>query len=357
MSFRFLGNKQQLLDPILRVFQSHLPPGAVVADLFAGTASVSRTLREGGYRVIANDVLSSARVHAQAQLLAEPDGQFRNLAARLPATDSGQGRLFSRPYDQVVAFLNALPPEKGFFVQEYSPAGKPKLDVAPRRYFSPENAGRIDAIRGRIREWEGSNLVSTVEVALLKQDLMLAVNRVANIAGTYGHFLKDIQGGALEPLTLRPSVLTSERTDHEIYQEDAAALIRRIRPDGVYIDPPYTKRQYAAYYHVLETVAEGDFPEVVGKSGLRPWESKASDWCYRRKAPDALKQIVEYTSAPVLVMSYSNEGHIPHQQVVEILSSAGTLTVQELDYRRYRSNNGGTAEKRVTERLYVLTRK
>ena len=44
--------------------------------------------------------------------------------------------------------------------------------------------------------------------------------------------------------------------------------------DTVYLDPPYTKRQYAAYYHVLETLAYGDEPEVSGVTGLRPWEGK-----------------------------------------------------------------------------------
>ena len=27
--------------------------------------------------------------------------------------------------------------------------------------------------------------------------------------------------------------------------------------DVAYFDPPYTKRQYAAYYHILETIAAG----------------------------------------------------------------------------------------------------
>ena len=34
--------------------------------------------------------------------------------------------------------------------------------------------------------------------------------------------------------------------------------------DAVYADPPYTKRQYAAYYHILETIAAGDRPLISG---------------------------------------------------------------------------------------------
>ena len=32
--------------------------------------------------------------------------------------------------------------------------------------------------------------------------------------------------------------------------------------DTVYLDPPYTKRQYASYYHIPETIAYHDEPKV-----------------------------------------------------------------------------------------------
>ena len=40
--------------------------------------------------------------------------------------------------------------------------------------------------------------------------------------------------------------------------------------DTVYLDPPYTKRQYAAYYHILEAISLGDEPIVEGICGIRP---------------------------------------------------------------------------------------
>ena len=69
-------------------------------------------------------------------------------------------------------------------------------------------------------------------------------------------------------------------------------LLPLTRSDFVYADPPYTKRQYAAYYHLLETIAMGDQPKITGSTGLRAWEDKASDYCYRRRAPDALSELV-----------------------------------------------------------------
>lgn len=356
MSFRFLGNKRQLLDQILTVFRENLIEGSVVADLFSGTGSVSRKLRESNYKVIANDLLSASKIHSIAQLLSTPLINFTKIENTVDLRLEKQKKMFTSNYEKTLAILNNLPPKKDFFFSEYCPEGTPSLNVPPRNYFTPENAKRIDAIRAKIKLWEDSNLLSHVESALLKHDLILATNRVANIAGTYGHFIKEIQSNAGELLTMRPSPLISARTDHEIYQTDALALAREIRPDAVYIDPPYTKRQYAAYYHILETIAEGDKPNIIGKSGLRPWETKSSNWCYKRKATQALENLMNTVDASLIVMSYSNEGHIAHSDIVDILRSKGTLKIVEIPYRKYRSNNGGNKGKSVKERLYVLMR-
>src|SRR5690606_16072947 len=81
--------------------------------------------------------------------------------------------------------------------------------------------------------------------------------------------------------------------------------------DVVYLDPPYTKRQYAAYYHLLETIALGDEPSVEGVTGLRPWREKASDFCYRTRALGALTSLVNKLPARRIVISYSDDAHIP----------------------------------------------
>ena len=80
--------------------------------------------------------------------------------------------------------------------------------------------------------------------------------------------------------------------------------------DVVYLDPPYTKRQYASYYHILETVALGDEPVVEGVAGLRPWKDRASDFCYKRRALKTLSNLVQSLQANRVLLSYSSEGHI-----------------------------------------------
>src|SRR5438132_9271385 len=55
---RFIGSKEPLLPFIQRVLTTHLGDGQFyIADLFCGTASVSRLFKKLGYRVLASDNL------------------------------------------------------------------------------------------------------------------------------------------------------------------------------------------------------------------------------------------------------------------------------------------------------------
>ena len=105
------------------------------------------------------------------------------------------------------------------------------------------------------------------------------------------------------------------------------------------IEPPYKKRQYASYYHILETIVCGDQPEVTGVSGLRPWKDKASVFCYKTKALNALSELILKQRANRVILSYSNEGHIRLEELVDRLSPYGEVFLVELKtISRYRPN-------------------
>ncbi len=128
--------------------------------------------------------------------------------------------------------------------------------------------------------------------------------------------------------------------------------------DLVYLDPPYTKRQYASYYHILETVALGDEPEVEGVAGLRPWKSLASDFCYKTRALQTLSRLVHGLKAQKVLLSYSNEGHIGMQDIKSELSKIGTSTMHPLGaIGRYRPNKvASRTASDVSEFLVVVER-
>ncbi len=348
MAIEFLGSKGRLLSFLTETISKHSVKEGHFVDLFCGTASVSSAFRSHGLRVTANDHLALCSTMAEARLLNRGVPGFDGVV--------GAGEVSSQnaehPYDRVLARLNELKPQRGFVFRSYSPASLRTTGVE-RMYFTEANAARIDAIREQISRWDP--LLTRGERSLLIADLVRASSEHSNTAGTYGCFLKSWKPRALEPIELSRSRMLSRRgSGHAVYRTDAESLMASLDADVVYADPPYTKRQYAAYYHVLETIVRNDEPVLTGKTGLRPWAEDSSAFCYRRRAPGALESLIRRIRAKHFFMSYSSDGQIPDSTIREVLSPYGRLAISEVPYQRYRSSARRHRGPVVTERLYHL---
>jgi adenine-specific DNA-methyltransferase len=159
----------------------------------------------------------------------------------------------------------------------------------------------------------------------------MAVNDVANIAGTYGHFLSTINGRAKDPIKLETSTLytSSDADKHQVLQGYAEAQAQHISCDLCYIDPPYMKRQYAANYHILETIARGDEPEAIGVSGLRPWRDQYSNFCTKTKIRDSFREIFSNMDCKNYLISYSEDGLLSVDDFRELLVPFGDIEIEE----------------------------
>ena len=340
----YLGSKAGQAGWIASYISSVIEPGARVADVFSGTGSVSVALKASGLSVVANDHLAWAYHAVKAALLNDCPPTFSGL--RLCVERYGVDR-----YDAVLHHLDGLRGVSGFVPREYSPSGPPG-----RRYLTTENARRIEAIRRQIGDW--SACLTPEEFSLLVSDLLVSVSAVSNTAGTYGSYLKDWKPSALFPLNLQRSSFAATATGarHEVYSEDANTLVRSLGVDAIYADPPYTKRQYAAYYHLFETIAAGDEPPITGSTGLRPWEHLSSPYCLRRHAPSALADLASNSSGQHFFLSYSADGQIKHIEILEILNAHGSVAIREFKTRRYKSSGIRHRGAHVVERFYHLDR-
>ena len=96
-----------------------------------------------------------------------------------------------------------------------------------------------------------------------------------------------------------------------------------------YIDPPYNERDYSMYYHVLETIAKYDNPELnENKTGTKKTYNK-SKWCSKKTCETELENICKKTKAKYIIMSYNNEGIITLDKIKKILSKYGSYTQQK----------------------------
>lgn len=337
MSYRYLGNKTRLVDWIVATISRVLPVGSSIADPMCGTASVSMALAQAGYSVTAADALSFPVVHARTRLLAKEAPAFEALGG----------------YEKALEWMRSALPLEGYFFHEFGDAGQPANGRAPRLYFSASNAAHIDGIRAGIRELCAAGALTEVEHSVLLHHLILATNKVANISGTYGYFRRAISGPALRPLAFEAITFEPTSGHHSVVQGHVEELASTFDTDAVYLDPPYTKRQYAGNYHILETLAREDEPVAVGDGGLRPWSDQASNFCYRRSAGRAFRETLEQLQAPHVFISYSEDGQVPEQELLSILSDFGNVTLHEQPHIRYRSNGGGK-DGPVLEQLYHI---
>jgi len=332
---RYIGNKTRLLGFINGVLTRRGINGGLAVDPFTGTASVARALKRRGFRVIAADVMEYAYVFGRAyvEVSAEPD--FSRLEPELDGAPPTLGG--------VVAYLNRLPPEPGFIHEQFSPEGAGGA-VYGRRYFTPENAARIDAVRSTLHRWRAASLLDDDGYHVLLAALIEAADRVANTTGVYAAFVKSWQPNALRPLRLEPPTLLPG-TGCRAVRTDALELVRELPPfDLLYLDPPYNTRQYPGYYHIPELIAIGWFeerPTLRGKTGLLPDADKRSDWARRGRCEEALANLVATARWRHLVMSYNTEGIIPETTIERILKECGrpsTYRRYKRTYRRYRSD-------------------
>ena len=342
MSYRYIGNKTRFINQLMSTISGLVQPGKAVADLMCGTASVSAALRTSGYKVIASDLMTFAVQHATVRLTIDSAPLFSKIG---------------ESYFKVLDHLQSLQPIEGLMVREYSPAGKPAAGCPARMYLSEQNAGLIDAINRQLNSWNDEKLLTLQEYSLLRHDLVLATNRVANIAGTYGHYRSKWSNGSLSKLALLPTdFVWGYSCEHVITQGPAESVSQGLTADLCYLDPPYMKRQYAANYHLIETIARGDEPDAIGVSGLRPWRDQYSDFCSKVRIRGAFSKIIQGMNCPIFLISYSEDGLLSREQILTMLGQFGEADIMEYTVPRFRSNTSSLG-RTMSEYLFILRRK
>lgn len=302
---KYIGSKRTLVPEIVAAVQS-VPGVRTVADLFSGTSRVGHALKARGYRVLANDQLAYAHVLARCYVEAD-----------LEAVERDAKRLIEE--------LNALPGSPGYFTETF---------CLRSRFFQPHNGERIDAIRAAIRR---KDLAADLEAVLLVS-LMEAADRVDSTTGVQMAYLKRWAPRASNALALRlPALLPRAREGPGLATcLDASDAAEGFAADVAYLDPPYNQHSYLGNYHVWETLVRWDAPEVYGTACKRvDCRERRSPFNSRREFPAAFARLLASVKAPVLVVSFSDEGFLSREEIEACLRERGEVHVIERDHRRY----------------------
>lgn len=351
---RFIGNKENLVDKIYQIMQSKDIKGDSFFDFFAGTSSVSVFFKKRNYQIYSSDILYFSYVLQRAYIVNNQEPNFANLLKQINIKSN---LLLASSLMLVVEYLNQIDPVEGFIYQNYTPGGTSGLKQ-PRMYFSDENGKIIDAIRQQIEKWKIEKLINENEYFVLLACLIETCPFYANITGVYAAFQKNWDVRATKKLILRPIEIVVNKKENFSYNENSINLVGKIRADIFYLDPPYNQRQYAPNYHLLETIAKYDNPEIKGVTGLRNYENQKSNFCNTISALNELSIIAKEADCKTMILSYNSEGIMPSDKILTTLANYGKVELVEFQYLRFKSNNNGDSKtkKHIQEQLYILSK-
>ena len=323
---RFIGNKTNLLNNISNViFDNCDGTEQVFCDLFSGTASVSRFFKTK-YTIISNDILYFSYILQM--------GTIEN--TELPTFDRIRKVL---RIENVFEYLESTDITNEnfskFIYNNYSPH-----DACERMYLTTKNALRIDFIRNKIEEWKNKELIKKNEYFYLLASLIEGVPFVSNITGTYGAYLKQWDKRAFKNFEMIELNIIDNKSNNRCYNRNANELIDEIKGDILYLDPPYNTRQYLSNYHLLETIAKYDNPEIKGKTGVRFYETEKSNYCIKNKVYNELRDLIKKANFKHIIVSYSQDGLLNEEDIKSVLTEYGikkSYKIYKIPYKQYQN--------------------
>ena len=327
-SRRYIGNKAKLGSWIMKIIDRETTGNETFIDVFSGTGIIAREAIENYKNVVVNDILHSNYFIYQAV--------FNNKKWR-----EKKILKIAKNYNE----LNGEKIKSNYFSKNYG--GK---------FFEKKLAKIIGFIREDIETRKDK--LNSREYAILLAFLIYSIDRHANTVGHFDAYIK--KSIKTQPLNFRlikclnpPSV--------KIYREDANELVKRLRGDIAYIDPPYNSRQYSRFYHVYENLIQWKKPKLYGVA-LKPKPENMSQYC-TVKAKNAFKDLVENLNVNYLAVSYNNtykskskssENKIKFDEIVRILNGVGETKIFKKPYKYF--NTGKTDFNNHKEFLF-LTKK
>lgn len=326
---RYTGSKSKLTEWIRNIIIEECEDCDSFCDIFAGTGVVTYSMIEDFKHFIINDFLYSNEVIYNAffgnknydyEKLIRIAQKYRNL-------------------DQ-----SELTPD--FVTVNYGD-----------KYFSREDALKIDYIRNDI-EFRKKNL-SKMEYYILLASLIYSFDRSANTVGHYDAYIKSKSLKiSFKYELISPVLKDNDIRKVKIYREDANKLAQKITADIVYIDPPYSSRQYSRFYHVIETITKWDKPVLFGEA-LKPEPENVSEYC-KTKAIDFFNELIVDLKAKYIVVSYNNtytskskssKNKMTLEDITEVLNRKGSTKVYSMSHKAF--NAGKTELDNHQEMLFV----
>lgn len=229
-------------------------------------------------------------------------------------------------------------------------------------FFSEADSNIIGHIRNDLDLLLNAGQILQKEFYILLSSLIYSADRVANTVGHYDAYRKNI---ALQDRFKFELIEPLQNTcEVDIFRADSNALVRDFvaqnrQIDIAFIDPPYNSRQYARFYHLLETLAKNDKPTLYGIA-KKPTPENVSEYC-KSGAKWAFENLVQSLAkySKILLVTYNNtisanprsNTRMNECEIFEILSTFGKVFKYEFDFKAF--STGKTEFSNHKEMIFV----
>lgn len=325
---RYLGSKTKLLSFIDSVLETEKIEFDSFADIFAGTGTVANHFHNRS-KIIVNDILDS-NSHIYTAFFGKDRIREEKLKERLKHYNDIEVKKYGENY----------------FSKNFS-----------NTYFDAENAKKIGLIRDDIEKLFEKKIITKREKSYLLTSLIYALDKIANTVGHYDAYRKiDIPN---KKLFLLPLDIANSPYPAEIYKYDANKLVKKIKADVVYIDPPYNSRQYSDAYHLLENIATWKKEKVFGiakKIDRSHIKSKYN----MKSAGVAFGDLIDSIEAKYILVSYNDMGasgnarsqsRISDHEILSALKRRGEVRIFETDFKQF--TTGKSSKGDLKERIFL----
>lgn len=325
---RYLGSKTKLLYFIDSILETEKIEFNSFADIFAGTGAVANHFYNRS-NIIINDILDS-NSHIYLAYFGKEEIREKKLKEYLKHYNS----IDVKKYDD------------NYFSKNFS-----------NTYFDKENSKKIGIIRDDIEKLFEEKIITNREKSYLLTSLIYALDRIANTVGHYDAYRKIAI--PRKKLFLLPLDITNSKYTAEIYKDDANNLVKRIKADVVYIDPPYNSRQYSDSYHLLENIATWKKEKVFGVA-KKIDRSHIKSKYNMKSAGVAFGDLIDNINAKYILVSYNDMGtsgnarsqsRISDHEILSALKRRGEVQIYETAFKQF--TTGKSSKNDLKERVFL----
>jgi adenine-specific DNA-methyltransferase len=349
----YIGNKRRLLPLIesaLVKARDLLGRDLIsFADVFAGTGVVARMARRFSHTLYINDF--------------EPYSAFSNAVYHRNYSEIDIGAINAARLE-----VNEIASSKavvGFITELYSPEDEARIKKQDRVFYTRRNAMFIDTARREIdrfpqalRPFILAPLIQRSSVHVNTSGVFKGFYKNGKGVGQFGGNLRNALQRICAPIEIPLAVFSRFERRVRISQLEASEFVGRLPPiDVAYFDPPYNQHPYGSNYFMLNLILKYERPTEISRVSGIPRDWQRSDYNVRARAMRALHSVLERCPARILLVSYNSEGFISVDDMIEMLTSLGVVTVYDQEYNTFRGcRNLSARSAHVTEFLFKVAR-